>query len=72
MPDQVLTAILCQTRFREPLATVDLPGLGAELAPAQLRALADTLRRVADEAEAQPMEPCAYRCKERTYLLRPD
>jgi hypothetical protein len=65
-----LTVTLCQTYKREPLATLEnLPGPGAELTPAQLRALADGLLRIAADAEAQPMGPRVYLQKRRQYRL---
>lgn len=66
-----LTATLCQTYERKPLAVVDgLPGGCAELTPAQLRALADGLLRIAADAEAQPMAPRAYMRKRREYPMQ--
>lgn len=51
-----LTATLCQTFDRKPLAVVDgLPGGNADLTPAQLRGLAEGLLRIAFDAEARPM-----------------
>ncbi len=64
-----LTATLCQTRTRTPLVTVDLPGVGADLTPAQLRALANVLVQIAADAERQPMEPRRYSRKQRHYPL---
>ena len=50
-----LHATLTRTYRGEPLAVVDgLPGGGAELMPAQLRALAATLLHIADDCEARP------------------
>jgi hypothetical protein len=55
MMNRELTADLCRTRDGQPLATVDgLPGGGADLTPAQLRALAGALLRIADDAQARP------------------
>ena len=52
--DHELTATLCQTSSREPLAVVEgLPGGGAELTPVQPRALADGLL---------PAKRCATMC----------
>lgn len=51
-----LTATLTTTYTGKPLAVVDnlLPGVvGAELRPAQLRELAATLERIADDCEAR-------------------
>lgn len=60
---------MCQTRHREPLACVDLPGEGAELRPAQMRALAAALMRAADECEAAPMDARHYRARRISYKL---
>jgi len=50
-----LTVKLGQTSTGAPLATVDgLPGGCAEMTPSQLRALADALRRIAEDADARP------------------
>jgi len=65
---QQLTAILCQTRTRWPLVSLDLPGVGADLTPDQLRALAAVLLRIAADAEAQPMDR-RYVCKRKQYAL---
>jgi hypothetical protein len=54
--NRALDASLTRTFDGKPLAVVDgLPGGGAELTPPQLRALAATLIRIADDAEARPM-----------------
>lgn len=51
-----LRATLTKTYRGEPLAVVDgLPGFGAELTPTDLRALATTLMRIADECDARPV-----------------
>ena len=68
--DHMLTATLCQTHDRKPLAVVDgLPGGLAELTPAQLRALAGALQLIAADAEARPMAPRAYLRQQRTYTV---
>ena len=68
--DHELTATLCQTSSREPLAGVEgLPGGSAELTPVQLRALADGLLRIAADAEAQPMGARNFMRKSREYCL---
>lgn len=73
MSAQSLTAALCQTFERQPLAVVDgLPGGGAELTPDQLRALAAGLLRIAADAEAQPMAPKHYMLRRRAYPLGRD
>ena len=68
--DQALTATLSQTHQRQPLAVIEgLPGGSAELTPAQLRALAEGLLRIAADAEAQPMGTRAFMRKRREYSL---
>lgn len=63
-----MKATLCQTRDKQPLATLHgLPGDGADMTPAQLRALAAMLSRIADDAEEQPMTGRAYRSRVREY-----
>ena len=65
-----LTATLCQSYDRKPRAAVDgLPSGCAEMTPAQLRALADGLLRIAADAEAQPMGARTYMRKRREYSL---
>lgn len=50
--DKTLTVSLSRTFDGAPLAVVEnLPGGGGELRPAQLRALATTLQRIADDCE---------------------
>ena len=67
---QTLIATLCQTHQREPLAVIEgLPGGSAELTPAQLRALAEGLLRIAADAEARPMGARQYVRKLREYRL---
>lgn len=68
--NQKLIVILSQDRFRKPGTTVDgLPGGGADLSPSQLRALAKTLNKIADDAEAEPMGKRSYRQKTREYII---
>jgi len=51
-----LDVALTATRDMQPLAVVDgLPGGGADLRPADLRALAAALLRIADDAESRPL-----------------
>lgn len=51
-----LDVALTATRDMQPLAVVDgLPGSGADLRPADLRALAAALLRIADDAEGRPL-----------------
>lgn len=53
---RALSVTLTATRDGAPLATVEgMPGDGAELRPAELRALAEALLRVADDADARPL-----------------
>lgn len=50
-----LRATLTKTYRGDPLAVIDgLPGGGAELTPADLRALGAALLRIAAECEARP------------------
>jgi hypothetical protein len=66
-----LHATLTHTHRGEPLATVDgLPGGGADLTPDQLRALAATLLRIADDCESRPAPgKHAFRTVSRDYIL---
>jgi len=67
-----LNVTLCQTHDRKPLASIDgLPGNGAEFTPAQARALAAALLRIAADAEARPMGAKAYMRKRCDYPLNP-
>lgn len=64
-----LTATLCRTHTGAPLATLDgLPGGSADLTPAELRALAAALERIAADAEAQGTGR-HYMSRRRDYLL---
>jgi hypothetical protein len=47
----------------------NLPGGGAELRPAQLRALAATLQRIADDCEARPVKGRNWTPARRAYSL---
>ena len=68
--DRTLTAVLCQTHDRKPLAHIDgLPGGGADLRPEELRALAAALLRIADAAESRPMGARTYRREKREYVV---
>jgi len=57
-----IRATLGQCRHAHPLVIVDLHGAGAELRPAELRALAAALLRMADDAQARRLthrgKPC--------------
>ena len=68
MSNTTLTAVLSKTREGEPLATVgDLPGDHADLTPAELRALAAGLLRIAADAEAQALKSRRYLPQRRVY-----
>jgi hypothetical protein len=63
-----LEVILTKTFDHRPLASVNnLPGVDADLTPAQMRALAAALYAVADECEQQPMDRKQFRQKKRMY-----
>jgi len=66
-----LNVTLTRTRDLLPLATVDgLPGGSADLTPAQLRALAAALLRIADDAEARPVKAKTLVTLRREYRLQ--
>jgi hypothetical protein len=68
--DKPLTVTLSRTFDGAPLAVVDnLPGGGAELRPAQLRALAAALQRIADDCEARPVKGRYWSPARRAYPL---
>jgi len=68
--DKTLTVSLSRTFDGAPLAVVDnLPGGYAELRPAQLRALAVTLHRIADDCEARPVKGRNWAPARRAYPL---
>ncbi|MHB8474228.1 MAG: hypothetical protein ACYDC8_15535 [Gammaproteobacteria bacterium] len=69
--NKVIIADLCRTHDEKPLATVvsGFPGDGADLTPEQLRSLAATLLRIADDTEAQTMGRRGYRRQRREYSL---
>ncbi len=70
MQCKVLTVNLTRTFDNQPLAVVDnLPGGGAELRPAQLRALAIALQRIADDCEARPATSRNWAPARRDYPL---
>ena len=70
MQGNALTVSLTRTFDNKPLAVVDnLPGGGAELRPAQLRALAATLQRIADDCEARPVKGRYWTPSRRAYPL---
>lgn len=65
-----LHATLTRTHDGAPLAVVDnLPGGFAELRPAQLRALAAALQRIADDCEARPRKGRGWMPARRDYPL---
>lgn len=71
--DKTLTANLTRAFDGTPLAVVDnLPGGGAELRPAQLRALAATLQIIADDCEARPVKGRNWTPVRRQYPLATD
>ncbi|MFY9479144.1 MAG: hypothetical protein WAQ08_15980 [Aquabacterium sp.] len=62
MTAKVLKVKHCRTHDGKPLASIDgLPGDMADLQPAQLRAYAAVMQRIADDCEARPMGPRTYR-----------
>lgn len=68
--DKNLTVCLSRTFDGAPLAVVDnLPGSGAELRPAQLRALASALQRIADDCEARPVKGRHWAPARRSYPM---
>jgi hypothetical protein len=71
--DKTLTVSLSRTFDGAPLAVVDnLPGGGAELRPAQLRALAAALQRIADDCEARPVKGRHWTPEKRSYSMGAD
>jgi hypothetical protein len=70
MNKKILKVKHCRTHDGKPLATVDgLPGDMADLRPAQLRALAAAMLKVADDCEARPMGPRTYREQRTEYAI---
>ena len=68
--DKTLTVSLSRTFDGAPLAVVDnLSGGGAELRLAQLRVLAATLQRIADDCEARPVKGRNWTPARRAYSL---
>ena len=66
-----LNVTLTRTRDLQPLATVDgLPGGSADLTPAQLRALAAALLRIADDAEVRPVKAKTLPTVRKEYRLQ--
>jgi hypothetical protein len=65
-----LSVTLTQTHDQKPLAVVhDLPGLDAEMTPAQLRALSVCLLEAAKDCEARPMSKKTFRALKRNCAL---
>lgn len=65
-----LHVTMTRTHDSKPLATVhNLPGEGADLTPAQMRALATALLAAADECEARPMDKRHFLRVKRSYEL---
>jgi hypothetical protein len=70
MTTKTLKVKHCRTHDGKPLAIVDgLPGDMAELRPAQLRALAAAMLRIASDCEARPMGPRTYREQRTEYAV---
>jgi len=68
--DKHLAVTLSRTFDGAPLPVVDnLPVGGAELRPAQLRALAAALQLIADDCEARPVKGRYWTPARRDYLL---
>lgn len=68
--DNELRVRLCTTHDGQPLAMVhNFPGEGAELRPAELRALAKALIAAADECEGRPVSRIS-KLNERAYSLQ--
>jgi hypothetical protein len=69
--NNILDVTLTRTRDLQPLATVDgLPGGSADLTPAQLRALAGGLLRIAADAESRPVKAKTLPTLRREYRLQ--
>ena len=65
-----IRATLTRTHRGTPLAVLDdMPGEGAELTPAQLRALAAALTKIAADSEARPMTAKHFMPARREYAL---
>lgn len=68
--DNTLRTTLTQTHRGDPLAVVDgLPGGSAELTPAQLRALAQALTKIAADCEARPRRRGVLLTVRREYVV---
>jgi hypothetical protein len=66
--DSKLEVVLSRTFDCKPLVTVNnFPGVHADLTPTQMRALAATLCRAAEECELQPMGHKHFKPKKRIY-----
>jgi hypothetical protein len=69
--DTALTANLTRTHLGAPLATVEgLPGGCADLTPAQLRALAAALEKIATDCEARPASGRHWTPERRSYPVK--
>ncbi len=65
-----LSVTLTHTFKSEPLAVVhNMPGMDAEMTPAQMRALSACLLEAAKDCEARPMGKRAFREVKRSYAL---
>jgi hypothetical protein len=67
---KTLEVTLTRDRHEKPLVVIESSiGNGYEVAPAQLRALAAVLLRVADDAEARPTKGRYFMRQKREYAL---
>ena len=65
-----LSVTLTQTYKQQPLAVIhNMPGMDAEMTPAQLRALSACLTKVAEECAARPMGKRTFLKVKRSYAL---
>ncbi|MBL8474407.1 MAG: hypothetical protein JNM98_21645 [Rhodocyclaceae bacterium] len=70
--DAKLNVVLTQTSGGKPLMTVqNLPGEGADLTPAQARALAEALLAAAKDCEGVPMDRRTFGRVKRSYDMIP-
>jgi hypothetical protein len=70
MLNTTITATLTQTRDRKPLTSIrNLPGGDAELTPAELRALAQTLCEIADASDALPMNSKRFTPRQKEFSI---
>jgi hypothetical protein len=65
-----LIVTLTHTYKQQPLAVIhNMPGMDAEMTPAQMRALASCLTKAAEECEARPMGKRTFLAVKRGYAL---